>query len=119
MTHTSYSFQHTPGSQAASRHPMHRSAAKVRGSLTQDARVRADLMHVLGTVCMNLGLFAQAEPLFEESPATRRHLLGEEHPDTLSAMVSLMNAPATSSQSTRSRARRASAAGRSDPEPSC
>ena len=73
------------GNSITARELLDRSAGKIRGSLTFDPRVRADLMQVMGTVYMNLGLYAQAEPLLEEALATRRRLLGEAHPDTLSA----------------------------------
>jgi non-specific serine/threonine protein kinase/serine/threonine-protein kinase len=72
------------GNSITARELLDRSAGKIRGSLTSDPRVRADLMQVMGTVYMNLGLYTQAGPLLEEGLATRRRLLGEEHPDTLS-----------------------------------
>jgi non-specific serine/threonine protein kinase/serine/threonine-protein kinase len=73
------------GNSITARELLDRSAAKIRGSLTFDPRVRADLMQVMGTVYMNLGLYTQAEPLLGECLETRGRLLGEEHPDTLSA----------------------------------
>ena len=82
------------GNSITARELLDRSAAKIRGSLTDDPRVRADLMQVMGTVYMNLGLYPQAEPLLKESLETRRRLLGEEHPDTLSVaqdMASLLD----------------------------
>ena len=71
------------GNSITARELLDRSAAKIRGSLTDDPRVRADLMQVMGNVYMNLGLYAQAEPLLAESLDARRRLLGEEHPETL------------------------------------
>ena len=73
------------GNSITARELLDRSAEKIRGSLTDDPRVRADLMQVMGTVYMNLGLYPQAEPLLQEGLAARRRLLGEEHPDTLAA----------------------------------
>ena len=74
------------GNSITARELLDRSAATIRGSLSEDPRVRADLMQVMGTVYMNLGLYPQAEPLVQESLETRRSLLGDEHPDTLAVM---------------------------------
>src|SRR6185436_516232 len=71
------------GNSITARELLDRSAGKIQDSLTEDPRVRADLMAVMGTVYMNLGLYAQAEPLLQEALAARRRLLGPEHPDTL------------------------------------
>ena len=73
------------GNSITARELLDRGAAKIRGSLTGDPRVRADLMQVMGKVYMDLGLYAQSEPLIKESLETLRRLLGEEHPETLSA----------------------------------
>ncbi|HKQ98169.1 MAG TPA: serine/threonine-protein kinase, partial [Candidatus Polarisedimenticolia bacterium] len=73
------------GNSITARELLDRSSDKIRGSLTEDPRVRADLMTVMGTVYMNLGLYAQAEPLLRDGLETRRNLLGQDHPDTLEA----------------------------------
>ncbi|HKQ98469.1 MAG TPA: serine/threonine-protein kinase [Candidatus Polarisedimenticolia bacterium] len=73
------------GNSITARELLDRSAEKIGGSLTEDPRVRADLMQVMGNVYMNLGLYSRAEPLLKESLEARRRLLGEEDPGTLSA----------------------------------
>jgi eukaryotic-like serine/threonine-protein kinase len=73
------------GNSITARELLDRSAEKIRGSLTDDPRVRADLMQVMGTVYMNLGLYPQAEPLLQEGLEARRRLLGAEDPETLAA----------------------------------
>ena len=45
--------------------------------------VRALLLEATGRVYENLGLHAQALPLFDRALATRQSLQGEAHPDTL------------------------------------
>ena len=73
------------GNSITARELLDRSAERIGGSLSEDPRVRADLMQVMGNVYMNLGLYSRAEPLLKESLEARRRLLGEEDPGTLSA----------------------------------
>jgi len=73
------------GNSITARELLDSGAAKIRGKLTDDPRVQADLMMTMGTVYRSLGLYPQAEPLLKQALETRRQLLGREAPDTLRA----------------------------------
>ncbi|UCF67553.1 MAG: serine/threonine protein kinase [Acidobacteriota bacterium] len=51
-----------------------------------DEETRAELMDTMGEVYLALGLHEQAESLLERAVETRRRVLGDEHPDTLSSI---------------------------------
>jgi len=62
---------------------------KIGRELADEPEVQARLMQTMGKVYASLGLYPKALPILEQSVATRRRLLGEEHPDTLAAMSDL------------------------------
>ena len=62
---------------------------KIGKELADEPEVQARLMQTMGKVYASLGLYPKALPILEQSVATRRRLLGEEHPDTLAAMADL------------------------------
>ncbi|HYS04345.1 MAG TPA: serine/threonine-protein kinase [Candidatus Dormibacteraeota bacterium] len=62
---------------------------KIGKELADEPEVQARLMQTMGKVYANLGLYPKALPILEQSVATRRRLLGDEHPDTLAAMYDL------------------------------
>ena len=59
--------------------------------LRDEPEVQARLQATIGSVYTNLGAYAAALPLIEQSVATRRRVLGADHPDTLSAVNELAN----------------------------
>jgi len=64
-------------------------AARMRDSLQDQPEIQAELMATIGTVYLNLGLYAEAEQQAKLALATRRRVLGLEHPNTLQSMNSL------------------------------
>ena len=71
------------GNSITARELLDRGASTIRGTLTDDPAVRAELMMTVGKVYRNLGLYTQAEPLLEEALEIRRRALGDEDPETL------------------------------------
>jgi serine/threonine protein kinase/tetratricopeptide (TPR) repeat protein len=66
-------------------------ADRIRRELKDQPEVQARLMGTMGDVYLSLGLYGQAGTLLENALASRRALLGDDHPDTLSSMMSLAN----------------------------
>ena len=62
---------------------------KIGRELADEPEVQARLMQTMGKVYASLGLWQKALPILRQSVATRRRVLGEEHPDTLAAMADL------------------------------
>jgi len=61
----------------------------IDSGLTKDPELQAQMMHVMGDVYDNLGLYPRAEALHQHSLETRQRLLGPEAADTLRSMHSL------------------------------
>src|SRR5215470_3386594 len=79
------------GKSITAREILDRSAGEINTSLSKDPELRAEMLHVMGTVYQKLGLYSQAESLLRQAVETRRRVLGPEHPDTLksSALLAL------------------------------
>ncbi len=77
------------GDAITAREVLDQGAQRVRGELRGQPRVQAALMGTIGDVYQGLGLYGRAKPLLEESLATRRRALGDEHPETLDALASM------------------------------
>jgi len=58
----------------------------IRSGLSKDPEVQAQMMHVMGGVYENLGLYPQAQSLFTDAAQIRRGALGPENPETLRSM---------------------------------
>lgn len=80
----------TRGGAVTAREILDRGAAEVRG-LRGEPLLQANLMDTLGRVYDSLGLFEEAGPLLEASLASRRRLLGDDHPDVASSLVANSN----------------------------
>ncbi len=59
--------------------------------LRDEPDVQTRLQSTIGSVYTGLGAYAAAQPLLEQSLATRRRLLGSDHPQTLTAANELAN----------------------------
>jgi len=57
--------------------------------LGDQPELQARLMATMGDVYESLGLYSVAETLIEQALQTRRHVLGDDHPDTLRSMAGL------------------------------
>jgi non-specific serine/threonine protein kinase/serine/threonine-protein kinase len=77
------------GNTITAREILDRAADRLTGDLNEQPEVRAALMASVGRVYQSLGLHDQAKPLLDDALATRRRLLGPEHPDTLTSITAL------------------------------
>jgi serine/threonine-protein kinase len=79
----------TRGRTITVREVLDQGAAKMRDGLQDEPEIQAELMATIGSVYLNLGLYAEAEQQAKLALATRRRVLGLEHPKTLQSMNSL------------------------------
>jgi non-specific serine/threonine protein kinase/serine/threonine-protein kinase len=77
------------GNQVTAREILDRGARQIDIELRAQPEIQARLMHTMGVVYTNLGLYRQAQELLERAVETERRTLGPEHRDTLSATNSL------------------------------
>ncbi len=77
------------GRAVTARELLDRGAREIRAGLRGQPALQARMMLTIGQVYDHLALYDDARPLIEESLATRRRLLGDDHPDTLDAMSQL------------------------------
>lgn len=76
------------GNSITAREILDEGARDIRDKLSDQPLVRARLMHTMGHVYQNLGLYKQARPLLEEALSIRSNLLNEGH-DLANSMTGL------------------------------
>jgi serine/threonine protein kinase len=77
------------GNSITAREILDKASADIDTALTKDPELQAQMMHVMGDVYDNLGLYPRAESLDQKAMEIRRRVLGPEHPDTLKSMSNL------------------------------
>lgn len=77
------------GNSVTAREILDRGAARIGSELGGEPQVQAQLMHTMGNVYRELGLFAQAQPLLERAVAIRTELGGADAPETRTTVVEL------------------------------
>jgi serine/threonine protein kinase/tetratricopeptide (TPR) repeat protein len=77
------------GNSVTAREILDRASKDIQSGLAQDPRARSQMMQVMATTYMNLGLYRSAEALATALTQARLALLGPEHRDTLAARDSL------------------------------
>ena len=77
------------GNSITAREILDKASKDIHSGLSKDPEVQAQMMHVMGGVYDNLGLYAQAQSLYGDAIEIRRRVLGPENPDTLRSMHSL------------------------------
>jgi tetratricopeptide (TPR) repeat protein len=77
------------GSSVTARELLDRGAERIQSDLRDEPEVQAALMGTMGGVYRRLGLFKQSTDLLEASLATRRRVLGAQHPDVASSLHDL------------------------------
>jgi serine/threonine protein kinase len=77
------------GNAISAREILDKASNQVSSSLSKDPELRANMMHVMGTVYQNLGLYSRAQSLFEQASEIRRRSLGPDDPETLKTLNSL------------------------------
>jgi serine/threonine protein kinase len=71
------------GNSITAREILDKSATEINRDLVNDPERQAQMMHVMGQVYANLGLYSRAEPMLQQSVAIRSRVLGPEHVTTL------------------------------------
>ncbi|MCH8936987.1 MAG: tetratricopeptide repeat protein [Gemmatimonadetes bacterium] len=74
------------GDTVTARAILERGAASINERLADQPEVRARMMHVLGGVYRNLGLYDDATPLYDSALAIRRDLYGNDHSDVAASL---------------------------------
>ena len=80
------------GNSITAREILDKASTDIHTGLSKDPEVQAQLMHVMGGVYDNLGLYPQAQSLFTDAIDIRRRVLGRENPETLQSMSRLSGA---------------------------
>jgi serine/threonine-protein kinase len=62
---------------------------QIEASFRDQPEIRAAVQHTIGRTYLDLGLYGEAEGLLRQSHATRRQVLGPEHPDVAESLESL------------------------------
>jgi tetratricopeptide (TPR) repeat protein len=70
------------GNTITAREILDKGARKIETELEDQPEVQARLMEVMGNTYRGLGLYAEGQPLMENSLRIREKIIGEEHPDT-------------------------------------
>ncbi len=82
------------GNSITAREILDRASKEIDPGLSKDPELQAQMMHIMGDVYLNLGLFNQAQSLLTRAVDIRRRVLGRENPDTLastSLLASILN----------------------------
>jgi non-specific serine/threonine protein kinase/serine/threonine-protein kinase len=66
-----------------------KASREIDHGLSKDPEIQAHMMYVMGDVYDNLGLYSQAQLLFQRALDIRRRVLGPQNPDTLTSMNQL------------------------------
>jgi eukaryotic-like serine/threonine-protein kinase len=82
----------TRGNTVTAREILDKASKDIRTGLSKDPEVQAQMMHVMGGVYDNLGLYPQAQSLFTDAVNIRRGVLGQKNPQTLQSMSRLSGA---------------------------
>jgi serine/threonine protein kinase len=79
------------GQTITAREVLDRGVERIESELADQPEIRGHLLHVMGRVYRNLGLYESSGPLLDEALENRRRLYGDDHPSTLSALASAAN----------------------------
>lgn len=77
------------GNTITAREILDKASKDIHTGLAKDPEVQAQMMHLMGGVYDNLGLYPQAQSLFADAVQIRKRVLGPENPDTLKSMHGL------------------------------
>jgi serine/threonine protein kinase len=79
------------GNHVTAREILDKASNDIGAGLASDPELQAQLMHVMGSVYYNLGLYGRAHSLFTQAIQIRRRILGPQHLETLSSTQELAN----------------------------
>jgi len=77
------------GNAITAREILDKGAGKIEKELASEPLVQAQMMHTMGRVYTNLGLYPRAVELLQQATGIRKRILGEEDPLTLQSMHGL------------------------------
>ena len=77
------------GNSVTAREILDRGAERIRGELASQPLVQAKLMHTMGVVYREMGLFSQAQPLLEQAIATGGEGVAADDPDLQASLLEL------------------------------
>jgi serine/threonine protein kinase/tetratricopeptide (TPR) repeat protein len=77
------------GNTITAREILDKASKDIHTGLAKDPEVQAQMMHLMGGVYDNLGLYPQAQSLFANAVEIRKRVLGPENADTLKSMHGL------------------------------
>ena len=77
------------GNTITAREILDKSSQEIETGLERDASVRSQLMHVMATTYMNLGLYSRAEKLSQAAFESRSRTFGVHDPQTLESMTQM------------------------------
>ena len=77
------------GNSVTAREILDKASKDIETGLAKDPQLQAEMMHTMGAVYTNLGLYARAQQLLEQSVKIGRASLGAENPQTLRAANAL------------------------------
>jgi len=77
------------GNSITAREILDKASKDIQAGLVKDRVVQAEMMHVMGGVYDNLGLYTQAQSLFTNAIDIRRRVLGPQNPETLKSISRL------------------------------
>ena len=73
----------------STRDVLDKASKDIESGLSNDPELQAQLLHVMGTAYMNLGVYPRAQSLLEEAVRLDRQNFGSSNPETLGAMTDL------------------------------
>jgi serine/threonine protein kinase len=77
------------GNSITVREILDKASKDIHNGLSKDPAIQARMMHVMGGVYDNLGLYRQAQSLYNDAIDIRKRVLGPENPETLRSMHAL------------------------------
>jgi serine/threonine protein kinase/tetratricopeptide (TPR) repeat protein len=77
------------GNSITAREVLDKASKEIDTGLTQDPEMQAQMMHVMGDVYDNLGLYSRAMSLEQRTVEIRKRIFGPDNPDTLKSQANL------------------------------
>jgi serine/threonine protein kinase/tetratricopeptide (TPR) repeat protein len=77
------------GNSITAREVLDKASKEIDTGLAQDPEMQAQMMHVMGDVYDNLGLYSRAMSLEQRTVEIRKRVLGPDNPDTLKSQANL------------------------------
>jgi eukaryotic-like serine/threonine-protein kinase len=77
------------GNSITAREVLDKASKEIDTGLANDPEMQAQMMHVMGDVYDNLGLYSRAMPLEQRTVEIRKRVLGPDNPDTLKSQGNL------------------------------